>query len=988
MFIKKTVCFILLYALAVNAVQAGISIVKSNGITLTGADGINYIGTSGITLTGADSFLSYRTNGITLTGADGITLTGADGITLTGADGATYTGADGITLTGADGITLTGADGITLTGADGITLTGADGTTYRADSIVVRRPNGITLTGADGITLTGADGITLTGADGITLTGADGITLTGADGITLTGADGITGINSNGVVFSLVNPAGITLTGADGITLTGADGITLTGADGITLTGADAEESEYNSGFGLQSVDPELAVLLNNATDDSSLNAVVVFHNYPTPADLAKLQSLGIAGGTKYKVLPMVIVSATRAQILAVSRLPEVRSIYGNRTLTLNADTFFTTTQVQRTAGDRDLQRENNNMPITGRNVTVAVLDTGVNSLHNDLSGKVIQNVRLVDAQSAPLGFTSPTPVENVPNTDLLGGHGTFVAGVIAASGISSSGKYNGVAPGANILGLSAGDLNLSYVLAGFDYLLERGANYNVRVVNCSFSANTVFDYNDPVNIATKMLTGRGVNVVFSAGNSGAGNGTLNPYAIAPWVISVGASDEKGNLSSFSSRGVFGSALQNPTLVAPGANIVSLRGTISQTSAVGLVLGSDRSRLTPTELPFYTTASGTSFSAPQVAGAVALMLEANPNLTPRQIKDILQRTATPLPKYFRHETGAGMLNTYAAVLESAFPERKMGIFRSVLDRGALKFITSESQIFESTVNPNTSVIKNISIPADTIQAGIHIAWELSSNDLALKVFDSHGNLSGESNYLNAPGLSGRREKVILNYPESQDFQAVVQNTGNLGTTAQDFTGIVETTRVNFSPELSLQGLSPQMQSIVKESLRSFVMLPQGRNFQPNAGVTRAELAAAMVRSGRVPQYISGTAQFYDVRDLTTRSAVESVQSNPNGKLFYDVSNGSAFNPDAFASRLVTAVALVKAANLDGLAMNTPLPLTVADAGSIPSQWRGYVAVALQKGFLNLDGNAFYPNRSLTRLELAQALVQLKNLPPQ
>lgn len=987
MFIKKLFCFILLYALTINAAYAGISIVKSNGITLTGADGIQYIGTSGITLTGADNFLSYQTNGITLTGADGITLTGADGITLTGADGATYTGADGITLTGADGITLTGADGITLTGADGITLTGADGTTYQADSIVVRQPNGITLTGADGITLTGADGITLTGADGITLTGADGITLTGADGITLTGADGITGINTNGVAFNLANPTGITLTGADGITLTGADGITLTGADGITLTGAD-DELEYNSGNGLQSVDPELAVLLNNATDDSSLNAVIVFHDYPTQADLTNLQNIGITGGTKYSVLPMVMVSGTRAQIMAASRLPQVRSIYGNRTLTLNTDTFFTTTQVQRTAGDRDLQRENNGMPVTGRNVTVAVLDTGVNSLHNDLSGKVIQNVRLTDVQGVPLGFINPAPVENVPNTDLLGGHGTFVAGVISASGISSSGKYNGVAPGANILGLSAGDLNLSYVLAGFDYLLQRGADYNVRVVNCSFSANTVFDYNDPVNIATKMLTERGVNVVFSAGNSGAGNGTLNPYAAAPWVISVGSSDEKGNLSSFSSRGVFGSALQHPTLVAPGANVVSLRGTVSQTSATGLVLGSDRQRLTVQELPFYTTASGTSFSAPQVAGAVALMLEANPNLTPKQIKDILQRTATPMPQYFRHETGAGMLNTYAAVLESAFPERKMGIFRSVLNRGALEFITSDSQIFENTVNPNTSVIKNISIPVDTIQAGVHIAWELSSNDLALKLFDSNGNLKGESNYLNAPGLSGRREKVILNYPESQNFQAVIQNTGNLGTTAQEFTGIVETTRTNFSQNLNLQGLSPQSQAIVKESLRSFVMLPQGSEFQPDFPVTRAELAAAMVRSGRVPQYVSGNPLFFDVRDLTTRNAVESVQSSPNGKLFYDATNGGAFYPDAFASRLVTAVALVKAANLEGLALNTTLPLTVSDAGSIPLQLRGYVAVALQKGFLNLDANSFNPSRSLTRLELAHALVALKNLPAQ
>ncbi|MGC2237635.1 MAG: S8 family serine peptidase [Pyrinomonadaceae bacterium] len=984
MFIKKLFCFLLLYAFTINVAQAGVSIVKSNGITLTGADTIDYIGTDGITLTGADNFLSYQTNGITLTGADGITLTGADGITLTGADGSTYTGTNGITLTGADGITLTGADGITLTGADGITLTGADGVTYRADSITVRQPNGITLTGADGITLTGADGINRAANDGITLTGADGITLTGADGITLTGADGITGINSNGVVFSLVNPTGITLTGADGITLTGADGITLTGADGITLTGAD-DDSSVN--IGLQSVDPELAVLMNNATDDSNINAVIVFHQYPSQTDLTKLQQIGIAGGTKYNALPMVVVTATRRQLIEVSRLPQVRSIYGNRTLTLNSDPFFKTTQVQRASIDRDLQSKNAGNSLTGKNVTVAVLDTGVNSLHSDLSGKVIQNVRLADVQSTPLGFISPVPVENLPNTDLAGGHGTFVAGVIAASGASSNGKYNGVAPGANILGLSAGDLNLSFVLAGFDYLLSQGANYNVRVINCSFSANTVFDYNDPVNIATKIITGRGINVVFSAGNSGAGNGTLNPYAAAPWVVSVGATDEKGNLASYSSRGVFGSKNQNPTLVAPGTNIVSLRGAVSETSANGLA-GADSARLTPAELPYYTTASGTSFSAPQVAGAIALMLETNPNLKPAQIKDILQRTATPTPQYFRHEAGAGMLNTYAAVLEAAFPERRMGIFRSVLNQGAVNFTTSASQIFQSTVNPNTSVTKSVLVPADTIQAGVHIGWDFSSNDLALKLYDSNGIESGTSNYANAPGLSGRREKVILNYPGGGDYLAVISHTGNLGTTAQKFTGIVETTRADYAQQLNLSGVAPFQQAIIKEGLRSFLVLPKGQRFQPNFGVTRAELAAALLRTGRVPQYLAGTPMFTDVRDVTTRNIVESVQSSPNGKLFFDAPIGGAFRPDTFASKLVTAIALVKAANLESLTSATAIPLSVSDRNTIPVEWRGYVAVALSKGLMNLDGYAFNSNRAITQMELAQAVVILKKLPLQ
>ena len=980
--------------LTAQPVLAGLSIVKSNGITLTGADGIDYVGMNGITLTGADGIFSYNSNGITLTGADGITLTGADGVTSTGANGATYTGPNGITLTGADGITLTGADGITLTGADGITLTGADGKQYTADSIILRQPNGITLTGADGITLTGADGITLTGADGtakvgpngITLTGADGITLTGADGITLTGADGITltgadsamGFGPNGLVFNLANPTGITLTGADGITLTGADGITLTGADGITLTGADGITlTGADDNTGLQSVDPELAVALNKATDDSNINAVIVYHASVTDTDIAQLQQLGITGGTRLRILPVVYVTATKAQLLAISQLPRVRSIYGNRTLTFNSDPYLNTTGVQRVGPDADLRQENGSMPVTGRNVTVAVLDTGINGQHADLAGKVVQNVRLADTQSLPGSFVYPAPVENLSNTDLVGGHGTFVGGVIAANGANSSGRFAGVAPGARLLGLSAGDLNLMYVLSGFDYLLEKRAQYNVRVVNCSFSANTIFDLNDPVNVATKMLTDAGINVVFSAGNTGSGNGTMNPYAIAPWVIGVGATDATGKLADYSSRGNFGDALQHPSLVAPGTNIISLRNAPTVTGLSGIA-GADTQRLSATELPYYTTATGTSFSAPQVAGAIALMLEVNPNLTPADVKDILSRTATPMPRYFFHEAGAGMLNTYAAVLEAAFPERHMGGFRSTLSSNAIRFVTRTAQTFEQTVFPNVTSSTNVSIPQNTIQVGINIYWNLSANDFGLKVYDQSNSLLGESNYLNLPGFTGRREKVVLRNPLSQTLRAAISHSGYAGTSQQVF-GAVEVTQVEYPVMLDESTLSVDQTLQVEKSLLANLMLPEGRKFRPNDAVNRLELAEALVRAGLVSQYMGSAAMFTDVRDDYSRNVVESTQAFPSGALFYDATPGKRFYPYNGATKLAAAIAFVKAAGLSSQAACASLPLTVSDASSIPLAWRGYVAVALQRGFISLDGNAFNPSRNLTRLELATSL---------
>ena len=990
---KKFVALLLSLLFSVDPTFAGLNIIRSNGITLTGADGITLTGADGITLTGADGFLNYAANGITLTGADGIPLTGTDGITLTGADGAAYAGPNGITLTGADGITLTGADGITLTGADGVTLTGADGTQYRADSIVVRRPDGITLTGADGITLTGADGITLTGADGatrvgpngitltgadgITLTGADGITLTGADGITLTGADSVTGFGTSGVLFDHTNPSGITLTGADGITLTGADGITLTGADGITLTGADgitltgADEQE-----GVQSIDPELAIALNNATDDSNINAVVVYHRSVTDLDLEQLRQLGINGGTRFRSLPMVYVSGTREQLIAISRLRSVRSIYGNRTLNFDSDPYYNRTGVQRVASDADLRADNGGVPVSGRSVTVAVLDTGINAQHPDLTGKLVQNVRLVDTQSVPIGFLYPAPIEGVANSDLGGGHGTFVAGVVAGSGASSGGKFAGVAPNAKLLGLSAGDVDLTNVLSGFDYLIQKGSAYGVRVLNCSFSANTVFDPNDPVNVATKMLADAGVVVVFSAGNTGAGNGTLNPYAAAPWVISVGATDEKGNLAAFSSRGNFGDPLQHPSLVAPGVNVASLRniGTATGTSGVA---GADAQRLLPLEIPYYTTASGTSFSAPQVAGAAALMLEADPNLKPADVKDILSRTATPLPKYFYHEAGAGMLNTHAAVLQAAFPQREMGSFRSTISKNEIRFTTVNGQAFQRSILPGTTENVSLSIPQNTVQATVSISWGIGVNDFGLKLFGSNGKMIGESNFLNVTGLTGRREKIVAQSPSAQTAMAAIQHTGGVGV-VQNVFGSMEVTTVDFPNLRDLDNLSPELRFQAEQTLLRSIILPDGSRFKPDSTVSRADFAATLLRAGLVSQYMAGQPVFSDVRDTSTRSIVESVQAGPSGRLIVDAIPGGRFYPNENVSRIVAAIAYVRAAGLDSTAASANLPVTVIDSFSIPSQYRGYVAVALQNGYMTLDGNRFNPSRPITRLELARS----------
>jgi hypothetical protein len=112
--------------------------------------------------------------------------------------------------------------------------------------------------------------------------------------------------------------------------------------------------------------------------------------------------------------------------------------------------------------------------------------------------------------------------------------------------------------------------------------------------------------------------------------------------------------------------------------------------------------------------------------------------------------------------------------------------------------------------------------------------------------------------------------------------------------------------------------------------------------------------------------------------FTDVRDNSMRSIVESLLSGPTGRLIIDAVPGGRFYPNNNVTKFVAAIAFVRAAGLEAATSTAALPPTVADSLTIPSQYRGHVAIALQQGFLTLDGNRFNPNRSITRIELAKS----------
>ncbi len=473
------------------------------------------------------------------------------------------------------------------------------------------------------------------------------------------------------------------LTGADGVVLTGAGFLTYIGVEGVVLTGADS--------VGINSLDPDLGQLLNGLPDTSAINVFIAFHQMPTEADFDALRAAGILGGTRYRNLPIVLVNAFKQQISTISALPSVRSIYSNKTLGfLSHDTRVITGQ-KSVVTDSKLTQSNGGTALSGQGVTVAVIDTGIDATHPDLrsGSKVVQNVRTVDLQSIPLGFNYPIAIEGLSNSDLLMGHGTLVASLIAGTGAASNGYYGGMAPGAKLLGISAGDASLFYVLSAMDYVLSNRVNQNIRVVNCSFGTNGVFDANDPVNIATKIMHDSGISVVFSAGNRGDQPNSLNPYSVAPWVIGVGSGTKDRSLSSFSSRGAAGYSMFHPTLIAPGESIVGARSFgVNVVGTLGLanVLISPANDLQTIPLPYllrYTNSSGTSFAAPHVSGTIALMLQANPALEVDTIKAILEDTATPMLGYTRYEVGAGYLNTYAAVRKAEYGT-SFGAFRTGL----------------------------------------------------------------------------------------------------------------------------------------------------------------------------------------------------------------------------------------------------------------------------------------------------------------
>ena len=316
---------------------------------------------------------------------------------------------------------------------------------------------------------------------------------------------------------------------------------------------------------------------------------------------------------------------------------------------------------------------------ITGSGVTVALIDTGIAGVA-DLAGRVLPVTDDIT------GVT--TPCVNLSGEAGCGdsyGHGTFIAGIIAGNGAASGGTYKGVAPGANLVSVKVagrdGSADVSSVIAGIQWAVSFKDRYGIKVLNLSLGTDGTQSYRtDPLNYAVEKAWASGVTVVVAASNRGPEPGTISKPGDDPWVITVGAIDDRGTpglgddaVPNFSSRGpTAADGLAKPDLVAPGAHIVSLRapGSAIDTQFPNYVAEA------------YRKGSGTSMATGVVSGTVALMLQANPGMGPDRVKYALAATARDTATGDPMAVGAGLVDAAAATFAAPAGVANQGLDRS------------------------------------------------------------------------------------------------------------------------------------------------------------------------------------------------------------------------------------------------------------------------------------------------------------------
>ncbi|HVM16077.1 MAG TPA: S8 family serine peptidase [Gaiellaceae bacterium] len=470
-------------------------------------------------------------------------------------------------------------------------------------------------------------------------------------------------------------------------------------------------------------VDPQLRAQLR-ASRTGRVDAVVTTW---TRAGLAEVERLGVRG-TRLKVLPMILTrTLTPEQLRRLERSPHVRSVWANTRYQLHMEDTTWITRARYAWSNESPAGAPPGLGVTGKDVHVAVIDTGADGQHEDMDNLVEfcdttpavsgshQEV-LCSPWLGPQFNAGPAGPTNTARGDARddNDHGTHVSGTVAGSGSASGGRAHphstiGIAPEAKLHVYKANvgaSLLQHQILASYDDIVNKKLKgvYNVVAINNSYGGGTGSDYNpsSPQHIAFKRAWDAGIVPVFSAGNSGPEHNTLGSQCVSPWVVCVAANTKPDSVVMFSSRGrpaepedtnrdgivggagdvphdnhdrrlaqAFDRGVYRPTLTAPGVSINAAKAN----SPACRETGATGDPASAAARGCYVPLNGTSMSAPHVTGAVPLIVEAfrqaNKGRYPSAgvIADILERSAGKheLPGWRAEEQGAGRLDVYTAV---------------------------------------------------------------------------------------------------------------------------------------------------------------------------------------------------------------------------------------------------------------------------------------------------------------------------------
>jgi serine protease AprX len=359
----------------------------------------------------------------------------------------------------------------------------------------------------------------------------------------------------------------------------------------------------------------------------------------------------------------------------------------------------------------------------TGKNVTICFIDSGFYA-HPDL---IHQRNRI----KASIDITSDIPADHIPSLHTGSWHGTMTSVVCAGDGYLSNGLYKGIAGDAELILLKVQDANgkisNEHIETALEWVLENYTQYDIRIVNISLGADDAVSYKQSrIDQLAEQLVQKGITVVAAVGNDECG--LIKPPANAPSVIAVGGLNDENNIESeavnlyHSTYGLTIDSLVKPDLVAPAIWIAApiLPGTNEQLESETLhyllqqedetLPGTLHKLIDKTQLdrqllnyndiqsirdaistriqtckyisPHYMHVDGTSFAAPIVSSVIAQLLQAQPDLTPAEIRQIVYSTAERLEQFPAQRQGFGVIRPKRALLKVLKQQPSVQLFNS------------------------------------------------------------------------------------------------------------------------------------------------------------------------------------------------------------------------------------------------------------------------------------------------------------------